>query len=254
MNANLSSGSRGSSAAGPLKSAMLPVLIGIALIMLVSKTAGLLAVAVICYMIIYLEQMGGSSQSLMVGNESLCSGLGLSEDRRLMLESQEQRPGRPSKTNQVSIHSRTFLFSPTKSQQIRSPLFCTIPAELRMLIYRELFISKSGGKVEQPHKLLKKKKSSLIHRHRTAMECFIRDPHIDSSILRTCRRVYEEGLPILYGDNVFMFTEAMGVTAFRDQQICDERDSANYRNVQKLTRLKDVSFVWDSESKKHRGA
>ena len=88
-----------------------------------------------------------------------------------------------------------------------------------MLIYRELFVSKSGGKVEEPHKLLDKKSSSLIHMHRVAKECFVRDPDIDSSILRTCRRVYEEGLPILYGDNVFWFSQAIGVKTFRGEQI-----------------------------------
>lgn len=91
--------------------------------------------------------------------------------------------------------------------------------ELRVLIYRELLLSKSGGRVEEPHKLLDKKSSSLIHMHRVAMECFVRDPHIDSSILRTCRRVYQEGLPILYGDNVFMFSQAIGVKTFRAEQI-----------------------------------
>ena len=107
MNANLSSGSGGVSAARPVKSAMQPVLIGIALMILVSKTVDWLAVAIICYIIIYFEKINGSPFSERARNESLGSGLSSTKDQRSTIEPQEHWPGKPSKTNQVSIVSRT---------------------------------------------------------------------------------------------------------------------------------------------------
>ena len=106
MNPNLSSRSGGVSAARPVKSAMHPVLIGIALLILVSKTVDWLAVAIICYTIIYFEKINGSSFSEGARNESLDSGLSSSEDKCSTVEPQEHRPGKPSKTSQVSIVSR----------------------------------------------------------------------------------------------------------------------------------------------------
>ena len=74
--------------------------------MLVSKTAGLLAVAVVCYMIIGLETAGDSPRS---ENERLDSTLDSNEISRPKLEVQKQKSVRPSKTNPVSVNWRSSL-------------------------------------------------------------------------------------------------------------------------------------------------
>ena len=109
MKTSLSSGSDGSPAVRPSNRAMVPVLIGIALIMLVSKTAGLLAVAVVCYMIIGLETAVDSPRSENVMRESLDSGLDPDEVSRSKLEVHKQKSVRPSKTNPVGVNWRSSL-------------------------------------------------------------------------------------------------------------------------------------------------
>ena len=207
MEANQRSGSGGSSTACFSKTAMLSFVTGIALIMFVSNTVGLLAVALVCYMIIGPDSIRDSTLLGSVMNESLGSGL----------DSKEQAHSKSSKTRPVSVASRSSLVWLTIPQQFQSPLFATLPAELRFHIYRELLISKSGGKVEEPDRLVDGKNSRVIHRQRVAMEYLIPDPYIDSSILMTCRRVYEEALTILYGENVFKFSHPMGMAKFRDR-------------------------------------
>lgn len=42
---------------------------------------------------------------------------------------------------------------------------------------------------------------------------------IDSAILRTCHKVYEEALPILYGCNTFCFSDPEDITRFRHEGV-----------------------------------
>ena len=77
--------------------------------MLVSKMAGLLAVAIVCYMIIGLETAGDLPRSENFTNESLDSGRDSNEISRSKLEFQKQKSVRPSKTNPVSVNWRSSL-------------------------------------------------------------------------------------------------------------------------------------------------
>lgn len=40
---------------------------------------------------------------------------------------------------------------------------------------------------------------------------------IDTTVLRTCRQIYIEALPMLYGDNKFVFFSASALDLFRDK-------------------------------------
>ena len=70
--------------------------------MMVSKLAGLLAVAVVCYMIISFDMIGDSLHSESIMNKSLASSLASNEDSCLTSEAPKQDPGGPNKANQVS--------------------------------------------------------------------------------------------------------------------------------------------------------
>lgn len=42
---------------------------------------------------------------------------------------------------------------------------------------------------------------------------------IDATILRTCRRIYQEALPVLYGDNLFQFYTPLELNLFKTHGI-----------------------------------
>ncbi|KAL8778921.1 MAG: hypothetical protein Q9203_001604 [Teloschistes exilis] len=72
----------------------------------------------------------------------------------------------------------------------------TIPVEIRTMIYHQLLVSAQC--IRKPHKLVCNKKSIMLDSLKP-----VRD--IDSAILRVCRSIYNEALPILYGRNTFEF-------------------------------------------------
>ncbi|KAI4260097.1 MAG: hypothetical protein LQ352_000476 [Teloschistes flavicans] len=72
----------------------------------------------------------------------------------------------------------------------------TLPVEIRTMIYHELLVSSQC--IRKPHKLVCNKKSIMLDSIKP-----VRD--IDSAVLRVCRSVYNEALPILYGKNTFEF-------------------------------------------------
>ncbi|KAI4203671.1 MAG: hypothetical protein LQ350_001672 [Teloschistes chrysophthalmus] len=74
----------------------------------------------------------------------------------------------------------------------------TIPVEIRTMIYHELLVSAQC--IKKPHKLVCNKKSIMLDSLKP-----VRD--IDSAVLRVCRSIYNEALPILYGKNTFEFSK-----------------------------------------------
>ena len=85
-----------------------------------------------------------------------------------------------------------------------------------MLIYRELLVSKNPGSViKHPDALLKAKWTAL------AVPINLVDGGLhsgtDATLLRICRKVYQEALGILYTENVFSFESPEAIYSFRDQ-------------------------------------
>jgi len=84
-----------------------------------------------------------------------------------------------------------------------------LPAELRQQIYRELLHSPRsihGGE------LVEEKATALIIPDTVQAYQILA---IDATILRTCRKVYQEALPILYQVNQFGFQDVRSLWAFR---------------------------------------
>lgn len=87
--------------------------------------------------------------------------------------------------------------SDTSSTQCSGPLsFQTLPLEIRHMIYHELL--QSAAPIRKPHKLVCNRRSIMVDSTQPVKD-------IDSSILRVCRMIYFEAVPILYGRNTFEF-------------------------------------------------
>ncbi|KAL8674229.1 MAG: hypothetical protein Q9168_001353 [Polycauliona sp. 1 TL-2023] len=76
--------------------------------------------------------------------------------------------------------------------------FQTLPLEIRHMIYHEILVS--AAPIRKPHKLVCNKRSIMLDKNQPVKD-------IDSSILRVCRMVYFEAVPVLYGKNTFEFSK-----------------------------------------------
>lgn len=113
-----------------------------------------------------------------------------------------------SQKNGVKIDSSENPVIP-KSQPGCS-LFTAIPVEIRHIIYRHLLVTLDT--IERAHKHLGSKDTALIDNYQPI-------PHIDAAVLRTCRLVYSEALPILYGQNTFGFSSANAIRSFQSKSL-----------------------------------
>lgn len=66
--------------------------------------------------------------------------------------------------------------------------------------------------IEKAHKHLGSKETALLDNYNPI-------PHIDAAILRTCRLIYNEALPILYGYNTFEFSSANAIRSFQSKSL-----------------------------------
>lgn len=101
-------------------------------------------------------------------------------------------------------------FTHVRSQEC-SPLFATLPAEVRQMVYGWLLVT---SRIDDPSQLVNEKMRSLIipasHPRLVILS-------IDATVLRTCRRIYEEALPLLYGDNTYKFSTATSLETFKGE-------------------------------------
>lgn len=88
--------------------------------------------------------------------------------------------------------------------------FLEIPYDIRITIYRLLLVS--SHPIHNAHKLMGPKKSVLVSKCPQITD-------IDSAILRTCRSVYEESLPVLYRMNRFSFYDLVSIWEFGHHEI-----------------------------------
>ena len=94
--------------------------------------------------------------------------------------------------------------------QSQCPLFSAVPVEIRHLIFHHLLTT--AEPIEKPHKHLGSKETALLDNYKPI-------PEIDSAILRTCRLIYSEALPILYGQNTFEFSSANAIRSFQSKSL-----------------------------------
>ena len=96
-----------------------------------------------------------------------------------------------------------------------------LPAEIRLMILRLVLVSE--WEIHNPQNLIGQRKSPMAA-HSRQIE------GIDSAILRTCRSIYKEALPLLYGKNQFYFFGLKDVESFAHDQIPHTpRTSPDYR-------------------------
>ncbi len=107
------------------------------------------------------------------------------------------------------FHTSQHESTPKPTRRMISPFLAVLPVELRQQIYWELLSSprsiRGGDLVEEKAAALVV--SDIRHAHQILA--------IDSTILRTCRKVYEEALPISYKVNHFGFRDVRSLRAFR---------------------------------------
>lgn len=98
----------------------------------------------------------------------------------------------------------------TPKDQPACPLFAAAPVEIRHMIYRQLLTIPEP--IEKAHKHLGSKDTALLDSYKPI-------PHIDATVLRTCRLVYSEALPILYGHNTFEFSSANAIRSYQSKSL-----------------------------------
>ena len=87
-----------------------------------------------------------------------------------------------------------------------------------MVVYRELLVSKNlDGQIPCPHKLVHRKRIGLLLPHDPWDGAPVPQSGTDSTLLRSCRKVYDEALPILYGENVFCFEAVRSIRYFKEK-------------------------------------
>ena len=95
-------------------------------------------------------------------------------------------------------------------EQTECPLFHAVPTEIRHMIYRYLLTTPDP--IQKVHTHLGSKETAMLDQYTPI-------PDIDAAILRTCRLIYSEALPILYGMNVFQFDCAHNIRGFQSRSL-----------------------------------
>ena len=98
----------------------------------------------------------------------------------------------------------------TPKAQMKCPLFTAIPVEIRHMVYRQVLTIPET--IKNVHKHIGSKDTALVNNYQPI-------PHIDAAFLRTCRLIYSEALPILYGYNTFEFSSSNAIRSFQSKSL-----------------------------------
>lgn len=99
----------------------------------------------------------------------------------------------------------------TSSMQKACLLFSRWPLEIRRLVYHELMVVAS---IDHPDRLVDDRLTTLVT---SKAQKALYKLGIDATVLRTCRLIYIEALPMLYGENNFVFFSVLALSLFRDK-------------------------------------
>ncbi|KAL8922351.1 MAG: hypothetical protein Q9208_005204 [Pyrenodesmia sp. 3 TL-2023] len=105
--------------------------------------------------------------------------------------------------------------------------FARLPREIRVQIYGQLLTTTS------PIKNL----GELV-RSKMYFTSYLEQPDLDARILRTCRLIYTEALPILYGENDFHFDTLESLETFRSNGLAT--GSWIFDSIQAFTHVLDI--------------
>lgn len=99
------------------------------------------------------------------------------------------------------------------SRWVKGPAFFNIlPLEVRIIIYR--YILTTSTIIKRAADLVEQTTLGLIAPDESDTSIVLA---IDATVLRTCRQMYAETLPILYGDSTFCFTNVSALDTFRKE-------------------------------------
>jgi len=128
------------------------------------------------------------------------------------------------------------------AQQEQCAFFNDFPQEVRDIIYRCLL--KQKPMIVEPDRLVELRNTSMVlpvPRPRTSL---------DATILRTCRRIYKEALPILYSENWFCFDNAAAIKTFSVRGL--EHEKCEYPTVMASYRFTDRSHPFSVARRRRR--
>ena len=121
---------------------------------------------------------------------------------------------KPSRTScdwppNISIKKTDPLGKPldTKVATKHCSLF-RLPPEIRTMIYQELLVSES--RIRNADRYLVCTQTPILSERKRIHD-------VDAVFMRTCRSVYDETMPILYGNNVFLFENPDNIRYFRSK-------------------------------------
>ena len=124
------------------------------------------------------------------------------------------------KTNEEILLSRSWAPLESIMHQAMAPSFLTLPPELRLQIYRYLLCHSSEIELQKWQLPLCQ---TVYYRHRLYRAT---EPlSLESAILGTCRTVYAEAMPVLYGENTFIFlcwTSRFNIDEYRKTGFADK--------------------------------
>ena len=99
------------------------------------------------------------------------------------------------------------------SRRVQGPAFFkTLPLEVRIIIYR--YILTTSTIIRKAADLVEQTTIGLIAPDESDTSIIL---DIDATVLRTCRQMYAETLPILYGGSTFCFTNVSALDTFRKE-------------------------------------
>ncbi|KAI9776626.1 MAG: hypothetical protein M1835_005457 [Candelina submexicana] len=113
------------------------------------------------------------------------------------------RPASASEWEDVSDAGFSTTTSSEASFASSSP-FLRLPTELRLNIYKHLLVT--SAVINNPLDSLKQSQNRR--------KAPVTIPGLDAVILQTCRSIYQEAVPILYGDNRFRFMSGISTEMF----------------------------------------
>ncbi|KAL8823801.1 MAG: hypothetical protein Q9191_005537 [Dirinaria sp. TL-2023a] len=144
----------------------------------------------------------------------------------------------PNRPKSIEGGTSSSIDKPKSSESCPCPLFGKWPLEIRELLYKLLLVA---GHITHPGQLVENDVTTFVYKeHEKPSNCL----GIDSTILRTCRRIYNEALPILYGHNNFVFDNPRSIEAFRQESLVDmllDSRSGEF-NTSKLSTLSVEGF------------
>lgn len=123
----------------------------------------------------------------------------------------------------------------TSPKPANNPTLLGLPTEIRQQIFRELFISVSHDDPchwDSHHPHLRDRRESIGQFCTYFTE--VLSESLDYSILLACRKLYDEGLPIMYGETRFYNS-----TSF-NKDVCS--DPLAKKSAQHLSKLKHIRF------------